>query len=354
MNDVVITGWSVVSAIGTGAEEFTRAYRARASGIRPLTLFRSPHYRRDLAAEVQDFEPAALLGKKGLKNCDRSTLLLLGATELLYRGMGLGGPDARRRAMADEEVGIALGTLGSLKSIADFDMETVRAPRFVVPTLFPNTVFCAAASYAAIRYAFKESCVTLTNDEASSALAFGAGIGRLRRGLARQMVVGGTHELSDIWSLAHQKACDCLGTPAPVLGEGAAVFALERSEDADRRGARPLADVLGCASAFCPEKPAAFATVLGRLRAQAGDEAMASIAHVFTAQKPDLDECAGVPGAEVHRLYPRFGYLSAAQGAFAAAAALADDQIPAGAHVLVSTADTGGNCAALLLRKRVA
>lgn len=354
MNDVVITGWGVVSAIGSGAEEFTRAYRARTSGLRPLTLFQSPHYRRDVAGEVPGFDPAALLGKKGLKTCDRSTLLLLAATELLYRGMGLAGAEARRRLLADEEVGIALGTLGSLKSIADFDMETVRAPQFVVPTLFPNTVFCAAASYAAIRYAFKESCVTLTNDEPSAVLAFGAGLGRLRRGRARQMVVGGTHELSDIWSLAHQKACERLGTPAPVLGEGAAVFALERREDAERRGARPLADVLGCASAFCPEKPAAFGRILERLRAQAGAEAVESVAHLFTAQKADLDEGASLPGAEVHRLYPRFGYLSAAQGAVAAAAALADDRIPAGAHVLVSTADTGGNCAALLLRKQVA
>jgi hypothetical protein len=53
----------------------------------------------------------------------------------------------------------------------------------------------------------------------------------------------------------------------------------------------------------------------------------------------------------VHRLYPAVGYLSALTGGIATAAALADDRIPAGATVLVSTADPAGGCAALLLRK---
>lgn len=354
MTDVVITGFGVVSAIGNGAEEFTRAYRARESGIRPLTLFQSPYYRRDLAAEVPGFDPGPLLGKRGLKACDRSTLLLMSATELLYRGMGLPALEERRRAMADEEVGVAVGTLGSIKSISDFDIETIRAPQYVMPSLFPNTVFCAAASYTAIRYSFKESCLTLTNDEPSAVLAFGAGLGRLRRGRARQMVVGGTHELTDIWALAYQKACERVGAEAPVLGEGAAVFALERREDAERRGARALGTVLGCASAFCPDKQAAFDQVMKRLRAQSSEDAVASIEHVFSAQKADLDETRALPRAELHRLYPRFGYQSAVTGAFSTAAALADDRIPAGAHVLISAADIGGNCAGLLLRKDVA
>jgi 3-oxoacyl-[acyl-carrier-protein] synthase II len=349
---IYITGQGLVSAYGMGNEAFATAYNGRVSAIRARTLFDAPACREERAAEVPDFDPAPLLGKRGLKSCDRSTQLLMAATELLLGRLGLADREARRARFTDEEFGIVVGTLGSIKSIADFDLETIRNPQYVTPTLFPNTVFCAAASYVAIRHGIKESCITLGNDEPSALSAFGFAMGRLRRRRARHIVVGATHELSEIYALGVQRACDRAGRPAPILGEGAAAFSVEPASVASERGAAPVAELLACSALFCPEKQRAYERNLEALRAQAGAGVLEGVAHVVSAEKSDLDDLGPIRGgARLHRLYPRLGYLSAAAGAFGVAAALADRTVEEGAVVLVNAASDRGNCASLLLRK---
>jgi hypothetical protein len=350
---ICITGMGVVSAYGAGTDAFVDGYARGESGARALTLFDSPHYERREAAEVRDFDPAAMFGKRALKAYDRVSLLLLGAAELLYADAGLGDVEARRAQFADDQVGMVVGTFGSLRSVSDFDLETVHAPEYVTPTQFPNAVMCAAASYVAIRKSIRESCITLTNGEPSSLQSFALGIDRLLQGRAKQVLVGGAEELTEIYALSVQAAYSARGKRSPVLGEGAAVFTLETRETAVGRGAPELAWVLAVSSCFCPNVQEAYEHNIARIRTLVGDEPLRGVSHLFSAQKAQVNELGplGAGDVLVHTLYPRFGYVGSATGGLAVAAMLADEHIPPGSLVLVNNVSEEGNASSVLLRK---
>ena len=352
-NTICITGTGIISAYGAGTRAFTEAYGRGECGVRALTAFSSPEYQRDVAAEVRDFDPVAMFGNRAVRAHDRVTLLLMGAADLLYKDLGLPAIDDRRAHFDDEQVGMVVGTFASLRSVTEFDMQTVKEPEYVTPTLFPNAVFCAAASHAAIRKSIRGSCITLTNGEPSALQSFALGVERLLQGGAKQVVVGGAEELTEIYALAVQIAHTTKKRTAPVLGEGAALFSLETRETARARGARELAEVLASGSSFCPDAHRAYERNLERIRESVGDETLRGVRHLFGSQKAWLEEVTPIGGehVEVHALYPRFGYAGSLTGGLAVAAMLADARIPSGELVLVNNVSEEGNASTVLFRK---
>ncbi len=351
-DSIWITGMGLTTAYGVGNQAFREGYNQGVSAIKPLTVFQNPIYKRTMAAEVSDVEPVDLLGRRGLRNYDRATKLLLAAAEILHQNLGFADTEVRRQHFEDDEVSIAVGTMGSIKSIFDFDLDTIKQPEYVQPGLFPNTVFCASASYAAIRHNIKEACVTVNNDEPSSLYAFDCGMGHLLTGRAKQAVVGSTEELSEIYALALQKIHESRGRRAPILGEGAGLFSLELAATARARGASPLAEILAISTCFCPDKQAGYAHNLERLVAQVGGDAIRDIDVIMSAQKIDLDEDLPLDHVpEKRHIYPKLGFLNGLTGTLELAAALVDRTIPKDALILINNASEDGNHASLLLRK---
>lgn len=356
MKDTIwITGMGLTTAYGVGNDTFSEQYNSDETSIKALTIFENGNYQRDTAAEVRDFDPAKVLGRRGMRNYDRATKLLMVASEILHQNLGFEDLEKRREHFDDNEVSISVGTLGSIKSIFDFDMDTIKQPEYVQPGLFPNTVYCAPASYAAIRRGVKEACVTINNDEPSSLYAFDCGMGHLRTGRAKQAIVGATEEISEIYALALQKIHESRGRRGPILGEGAGLFSLELAETAEARGAKPLAEVLAVSTCYCPDKQDGYENNIKRLSAQVGESVMAEIDHMMSAQKRDLDEEAPLTASPTkHKLYPKLGFLNGLTGAMAVAAALVDEDIEAGSLILINNASEEGNHASLLIRKLAA
>src|SRR5690242_6969154 len=83
---IVITGLGVISSIGIGREPFWDALFAGRSGIGPITLF--PADRPARAGGIHDFDPAAILGRQGLRLLDRTTRLALAASVLALADAG--------------------------------------------------------------------------------------------------------------------------------------------------------------------------------------------------------------------------------------------------------------------------
>ena len=83
---------------------------------------------------------------------DRATALLLCAGKMALDDSKLGGEGIDR-----SPVGVSMGTTyGSLKSILDFDRDSiVDGPRFVNASKFPNTVMNSPAGRLAIRFGLK-------------------------------------------------------------------------------------------------------------------------------------------------------------------------------------------------------
>jgi 3-oxoacyl-[acyl-carrier-protein] synthase II len=259
---IVVTGIGVVSSIGIGKEAFWSGLVSGRSGIRPVTLFDTSMTRSKLAGEISDFKPEDILGPKGLRNMDRTTLLTLSAAKLCLDDANFNISEENT-----DETGVVLGsTMGSLWSISEFDKEVVRnGPRSVNPALFPNTVINSPASQISIRFNIKGFNSTISSGFTSSLDALEYGRNAILTNRASAVLVGGVEELCEhtfkgfyklgFLSGARPRSRE-VSSPfdaernGAVLGEGAAIFLLEKWENAKKRGARIYGAIKGAASTF--------------------------------------------------------------------------------------------------------
>ena len=182
MRTVVVTGAGVMSPIGCGRQTFWGQLAASAVGFTPLTLFDTTGRRSRIAGAI-DFDPASLLGSKGLRYLSRTAHWLQCATAMALDDAGLANDDQRA------EWALVVGTaFGSLASISAFDHESLRnGPAAVNPMAFPNTVVNAPAGQTAIRFGLTGPNITLSLGCASgvAALGYAAGLIRWRMGVMR-------------------------------------------------------------------------------------------------------------------------------------------------------------------------
>ena len=255
----------MVAPNGIGKDAFWANCLNGVSGIKRITLFDTSGYRCHWAGEISDFDPAAHLGSKGLRNLDRTTLLALVAAKLAIEDGALEITDGSR-----SDIGVILGsTMGSVRSISEFDMDGLRnGPRYVNPAHFPNTVINSPASQVAIRFGLQGMNATISTGFTASLDAIGYAMDMLRLGRVQALLVGGVEELCFQTFLGFYKlgllATSQDGTLPPfrpfddrhcgtLLGEGAAFFILESSESAVQRGATIYAELSGYASQFHPD-----------------------------------------------------------------------------------------------------
>jgi 3-oxoacyl-[acyl-carrier-protein] synthase II len=340
--DVGLTACGVVSPFGVGTDAFAAGLRTGRSALRDVPALASS---RPVGA-VADFAAGALLpGSRGLREFDRTSLLLAGATALAL-------DDAALAVSGRDDVGLAVGsTFGTISSIMQFDLEALRdGPTYVRPLAFPNTVLNAPAGRVAGLFGIRGVSATLSTGEASALDALAYAVLFLRAGRAACFLAGSSFGLSA--SLAE-------AFPA-VLGEGAATFLVEPLAAARARGTRPRARVAGLAGTFLPKRgdgvalaTAALAEVLAEARSAPADVDLVVAGGRGPAHAPALEDevLARVfegTRAAVRSLTPSIGDCldaSAGLGTAAALAAIADGA----QRVLVSAFSRSGHCAFLVL-----
>jgi 3-oxoacyl-[acyl-carrier-protein] synthase II len=265
----VITGIGVLSAIGQGKDAYWEALRRGATGVRPITLFDTATFRVKTGGEITDFDAIAYLGKKGLRELDRSTRLVCSAAKLALDDSKLEVSEANTRSM-----GVSIGTtFGSLHSIAQFDRSgLIEGPRFVNPSHFPNTVINSPASQVSIRFTIKGFNTTLSTGFCAGLDALSYAADFIRLGRADAVLAGGVEELCeetfrmfhDLGYLSGMSGAEPVSRPFDagrdgfVLSEGSAVLVVEDEEHARSRGVDILAVILGCGNAFDPEADSTF------------------------------------------------------------------------------------------------
>jgi len=258
---IAITGLGVISPVGTGKDDFWGALREGRTGFREVTLFDTSPFAVKIAGEIPDFDPIPYIGKKGIRELDRSTRLICSAAKLAL-------DDAHLEITDDnsDTVGISIGaTFGSLHSISQFDrVGLLEGPRYVNPSHFPNTVINSPASQVSIRFGIKGFNTTISNGFCAGldSLIYACDFLRLNR--ADAVLAGGVEELCEETFLGFERL-GCLsgsGGTEPIccpfdarrngmiLSEGAAVLVLEDLNAARKRGADILAVVLGYGSSF--------------------------------------------------------------------------------------------------------
>ncbi|MFC1576383.1 beta-ketoacyl-[acyl-carrier-protein] synthase family protein [Candidatus Omnitrophota bacterium] len=269
---IAITGLGVMAPNGIGKTEFWKAIRNGVSGIKPVTLFDTSNLRSKLAGEIANFDPKAILGPKGLRNLDRTTLLALCASKLALDDAGLNSP------ISEEETdlyGVSLGsTLGSVRSISEFDKEALReGPRSINPALFPNTVINSPASHISIKFNIQGFNATIATGFCSGLDAIYYAMNMMNLYDYKVVLTGGVEELCEQAFKGFYKIGELAGSrPAKqevncpfdrrrngiVFGEGSCIVILEEFEHARERGARIYAEILGYGTSFDPESKNIF------------------------------------------------------------------------------------------------
>jgi 3-oxoacyl-[acyl-carrier-protein] synthase II len=258
---VVVTGIGIISPIATGRDSYWDALLQGRTGFSPITLFDTAPFNVHTGGEIPGFDPALFLGKKGLRDLDRSTRLACSAASLAI-------DDAHLQISGENThfTGVVIGTtFGSLHSISQFDLQGLReGPRYVNPSHFPNTVINSPASRVSIRFQIKGFNTTLSTGFCASLDAVCYASDFIRAGRAHTVLAGGVEELCEetflgFYLLGYLSGSDgsapvcCpfdLRRNGVVLSEGAGILVLEDSEHALRRGAEILVSVKGYGNSF--------------------------------------------------------------------------------------------------------
>ena len=228
-----------------------------------IRLFDTAPYSVNCAGEITDFDPLFFLGKKGMRELDRSTRLIMSAAKLVIDDSGLQITDANTHS-----IGVTIGTtFGSLHSIFQFDRDgLIDGPRLVNPSHFPNTVINSPASRLSIRFGIKGFNTTVSTGFCSGLDAVSYASDFIRLGTAEVVLAGGVEELCEetfrgfyqLGCLSGMDGSEPICCPfdarrnGTILSEGAAVLVLENEQHALGRGAGILATVSGYGNSFDP------------------------------------------------------------------------------------------------------
>ncbi|MBD0743108.1 hypothetical protein BG418_16165 [Streptomyces sp. CBMA152] len=357
-----VTGWGVVSPLGIGADAFSAAFVEERDALVEVTGMYEEKLPAERAFALPDFRAKELLGRKGTRFFDRATGLALVACDEALRDTAITVTDGNRA-----DVGLVLGTTsGSVKSTSDFSRDTITQdrPYLVNPVLFPNAVMNCAAGQAAIWFGLKGVNTTIAGGRTAHLAALRYALRSLSWGDANTLLVGAVEEFSphSAW-LAH------LGGGRAPVGEGAAVFAVERGAALAGTDRRPEAEILAVltGSADPDDRPGfvtAFAGCVRQALARAGvapgDLWAVAPGHGEAESEPEHEVLALVLGAAdgpdaalrlpVTRLV---GDCGAAQGGLQLAAVLAHHRRAAaldGRPALITSCTADGAFGAAVVR----
>ena len=306
---VVITGAGTVNALARNVKGTLEALREARCGIGALDVRDVERLSIQIGGQVRDWNPDLHFNRQQIVFYDKFTqFTLLAAREAIAQsGLNFDGH-------LGYETGVVLGTAAGGVNTWDDNYRSVyeegknRVHPFVVPKLMNN----AAASHLSMEFNLKGPSFTVATACASSNHAMGQAFHMVRSGMSRAMVTGGSESMLcfggiKAWEglrVMSKDACRpfSLNRNGMVQGEGAAVFVFEEYEQAKRRGAVILAEVVGFAMTsdasdiVMPSKQGAARAIAGALRdARLAPEDVGYInAHGTGTTANDKTECAAV------------------------------------------------------------
>jgi 3-oxoacyl-[acyl-carrier-protein] synthase II len=239
---VAITGYGVVAPCGIGKEAFWKGLLGKGfSGSRSI--------------EVQDWDPLPYFeSPKDARRSDRCEQFALAAAGEAIAQSGSLPYDPSR-------IGTIFGTgIGGLRTLEEQVITRVeKGERRVSPFLVPMMMSNASGAAISMRYGFQGPAETVCTACAASTHAIGNAARLIAWGRCDAVVTGGSESAATITALAgfaNMTALSSTLVSKPfdatrdgfIMGEGAAVFVLERLDMAVARGAHIVAEIVGAAS----------------------------------------------------------------------------------------------------------
>jgi 3-oxoacyl-[acyl-carrier-protein] synthase II len=257
-NRVVITGMGAVTPLGNDVPTTWANLIAGKSGVGPITHFDATDYATRIAAEVKDFDPVELFGRREARRMDRFTQFAVVAS-----GQALEDANLTVTESNAHRIGAVIGSgVGGVVSILEqVEVLRTRGPRRVSPFLIPMMLADTAPGQVAINFGLKGPNFAVISACATGANAIGEAAEVIRRGAADAILAGGTEAGIVPLAFAGFNMMQALSTRNDeperasrpfdatrdgfVIGEGCGVVVLESEAHARARGARIYAEVVG-------------------------------------------------------------------------------------------------------------
>ena len=268
MRRIVVTGHGIVSPLGCGADLVWKRLLAGRSGIRRLSDNLVPDVPAKIAGVVPTiaedaeggFDPNRAVSAKDQMRMDRFIqFAMAAANEAIAQAAWAPATDAEGNRTATI-IASGIGGFATMKqAVHTIDL---RGARKLSPFTVPSFLVNLAAGQISIHHGFRGPIGAPVTACAASLQAIGDGARMIRAGEADVAVCGGSEACIERVSLGSFAAARALSThfndtPAAasrpfdtqrdgfVMSEGSAVLVIEALDHALKRGATPLAEIVG-------------------------------------------------------------------------------------------------------------
>ena len=258
---VVITGVGIVSPLGLDADSTWKQLINGKSGIDKITSFDSDGFETQIAAEVKDYDPVPFVGLKQSKRMDRFVQMACTVSLQAIESAGLNLDAIDRNKFG---VNIASGIGGIITLSEQVGTLNSKGARRVSPFLVPMMLPDMASGQVSMLLNLKGPNFSTVSACSSGADSIGVAFNMIRNGEIESSIAGGSEAAICPIGVAGFNSCQALSRQNEnpqqasrpcdskrdgfVLGEGACVLVLEKLESALKRGAEPIAEILGYAA----------------------------------------------------------------------------------------------------------
>ena len=257
-NKIVVTGIGLITPLGLDRESTWKSITLGKNGIRKIKSFDPEPYQTQIAAEIDNFNPEEILGRKFSRRLDRFAQFACVAANEAIKDSGL-----FLESLNLDRFAVLIGSgIGGISTLSDqISILDEKGPSRVSPFLVPMMLSDMASGQVSMMLGTKGPNFATVSACASGADSIGMGLNMIRRGEADIVLAGGTEAAVCPIGIAGFNACHALSknneqpemASRPfdakrdgfVLGEGAGLLILEEESHAIKRGATIICELAG-------------------------------------------------------------------------------------------------------------
>ena len=257
-NKIVVTGIGLITPLGLDRESTWKSITLAKNGIRKIKSFDPEPYQTQIAAEIDNFNPEEILGRKFARRLDRFAQFACVAAKEAIKDSGL-----FLESLNLDRFAVLIGSgIGGISTLSDqISILDEKGPSRVSPFLVPMMLSDMASGQVSMMLGTKGPNFATVSACASGADSIGVGLNMIRRGEADIVMAGGTEAAVCPIGIAGFNACHALSknneqpemASRPfdakrdgfVLGEGAGLLILEKESHAIKRGATIICELAG-------------------------------------------------------------------------------------------------------------
>lgn len=250
---VAVTGLGTINSLGNSVDAAWAEIIAGRSAIAQVTSVDASMLHAKVAAEVKGYDESAHFDERELEWLDRFSQFALVAAQQAVDDAGL---DFQKDGLGEETATIVASGIGGYTTM---DKAYVRLYKDGIPRARPSTIprlmISAAASQVSMKHGLTGPTFCVSSACSSANHAIGEAYWMVRSGRVRAAVTGGAEATITLGSQRSWESLRVMATDTcrpfskdrrgMVIGEGSGILVLERMDEAQARGAKIYAEIVG-------------------------------------------------------------------------------------------------------------